>query len=872
MNVQRILRATSTIAEYMRENPGQSIRDIIEAYEEPLTHARLTEEEADEVYAGVMRELLYSDQRDHAEVEDPAVVLNPDPELHVDWYDDWSDANQHACYYWPHLEQFVASELRSKLGDAAAGRIIRSMDLATNSIVRLLENPSRPEFDTKGLVVGFVQSGKTANFTALIAKALDAGYKLVVVLTGTHDILRKQTQQRLDRELTGEVEVEDLTHVDLPASEHRRFLRLTSRDQDFKAGGLSSLETTALYRNPVLCVMKKNPAVMRRFRDWVRRAPDAVRQRVPFLLIDDEADLASVDTNANRPGADPTATNATIREILALFPRSAYVGYTATPFANVLINSGTRDAALRADLYPRNFVVSLPRPEGYFGAEQVFQRPLPNPFVRLVPDSEVAVVRPRGRRQAVLLGIPEYLNRALLSFVLAGSARLKRGQVDKPMTMLVHTSQSQAAHRRLKELLDDAVAGLKSRIADSFERGNLLAELRNRWEEDFMPTSAALQQEFGNPVHEFADIEPYIHEFLDELQLFELNSNSFDDLDYTATPNIKALAVGGNKLSRGLTLEGLMVSYYLRRSTEYDTLLQMGRWFGYRHGFEDLTRVFTSTELASWFWDLATVEDELRDAIKRYEDEGLTPEQMAVRIRAHRTMRVTSPRKFGAGTTVQGTFSGGLVQTIWFPLDEPGILDHNLRVTADFVRGLAQYGRSQEDPGWLARGVPVRTILEYLRAYRFVPRRDQGGPSLDAVELIEYIERQMASGELLNWNVGVKTQAGGRAQAPPAIEVGDLANIIPVSRSRLRNTAYKVGVISDPTDLVADLQLGQTKEDRRSPLLVVYPIWKDSVPLRSGDKLVPLFDGLREKRTVIGVVIDFPRSASEPYDYVAQII
>ena len=211
-----------------------------------------------------------------------------------------------------------------------------------------------------------------------------------------------------------------------------------------------------------------------------------------------------------------------------------------------------------------------------------------------------------------------------------------------------------------------------------------------------------------------------------------------------------------------------MTSYYLRRSTDYDTLLQMGRWFGYRHGFEDLTRIFTSVELAQWFQDLAIVEDELRDAIKRYEDEGLSPVQMAISIRAHRSMRVTSPRKQGAGTVVQSSFSEGLVQTIWFPLDEPTALENNVRAAEGMTRELTRLNLTQVAPGWLARKVPCQIVLDFLRAYTFVPQRETGGQSLDPDQLIEYISRQFAAGELQTWNA-LRTQEESGCVAGPVI-------------------------------------------------------------------------------------------------------
>jgi hypothetical protein len=231
----------------------------------------------------------------------------------------------------------------------------------------------------------------------------------------------------------------------------------------------------------------------------------------------------------------------------------------------------------------------------------------------------------------------------------------------------------------------------------------------------------------------------------------------------------------------------------------------------------------------------------------------------------------------GAGVNVQGSFSKGLVQTIWFPLNEPQTLQHNLDVTNQFIASLS--GRARfTNPGYMANGIDGSEVLAFLRAYHFVPQRTDGGPGLDAEELVAYIERQIIAGELRSWSVAVKSQQDGRRNTPPPIKLGGLPQaIIPVIRNRHSGTEYKVGVISDPPDLVADLPAGTPTDKHRldvrfNPLIVIYPIWQDSRPLRPSRTLVPLFDGIADPRTVIGLAIDFPESRSEPYSYVAQLL
>ena len=694
----------------------------------------------------------FQDARANAEVEDPVVIANR--ERHFEWYDNWLAENQNPNrrYYWNRLADFVGTTFQDRYPPKEAGAIIRSIDLASDAVLRQMESPdpSRRSFQSKGLVVGYVQSGKTANFTAVVAKALDAGYRLVVILTGIHENLRRQTQQRLDCELTGEPDQPDLNHVATHGVTHRQIRRITTRDFDFTPARADSLSVSAEYPNPMLAVMKKNGICMRRFINWARRASDEERFSLPLLLIDDESDLASIDTNYRR-GFDPTPTNECIRTILSLFPRNAYIGYTATPFANVLIDLGTIHEELGRDLYPRNFIVSLPLPQDYFGAERVFARGRDSLYVRIVPDNELPTLVPTSRNlHTIPCGVTGSLEQAVFSFILAGAARIERKQGQEPMTMLVHTTHRQAGHRRMREVLDEFCRSLRARLRDSYEKAGVLDRLRGIWESDFCTTTASLANEFPGLECSFGKVSRHIIDFLEQVQVLELNSRSEDELDYTEHRDLKVIAVGGNQLSRGLTLEGLTISFYLRKTGAYDTLLQMGRWFGYRRGYEDLTRVYTSHELAGWFEDLALVEKELRDDVSRYEDEGLTPADVSVRIRAHRILRVTARNKMGRGQVVRGAFSGRLAQTIWFPLNQPDVLRRNLATGAAFVQDLSTSLEAEAREGaHVLRGVPHEGVLQFLSDYTFDKQRGEAGPSLDSDDMIAYIRRQIKSGELL---------------------------------------------------------------------------------------------------------------------------
>jgi len=603
----------------------------------------------------------------------------------------WLDEmDRQGWYYWPTLRDYL-------LGKGWNGDAVGSLDDETDRILRQLADPQSNAFDIRGLVLGYVQSGKTANFTALIAKAVDVGYRLIVVLSGTDNGLRRQTQIRLNRELVGYADNRPGS-VPLPPA-GKQWHQFTNEEPggDFDSGraNYASLQQPG---PPVLIVMKKNGSRLRRLHAWLEAAPPAVRESLPMLVIDDEADQASVDTRGDRVTAppspddaieDPSIINGLIRQLLLRFDRSAYVAYTATPFANILIPHDNRHhPEFGGDLYPKDFFIALPKREGYYGTEEFYGRldlstgeeRAGMEVVTLVPDEDL-VALDQG-------AYPPGLAAALLDFVLAGAARRQRGQDGEPATMLVHTSS------RIDDqsLLAGQVAENLREVRDAwrYDRASIEPTLRTRWESEFQPRTLAM-----DPARAvgFDAVAPHVGPFLEALRnkVREINSQAGDILDYAAEPGLKVVAVGGNRLSRGLTLEGLLVSYFVRRSPMYDTLLQMARWFGYRGGYADLTRIHTTEGLKTWFHDLATVEHQLREDLAVYERANLTPDQLGMKILAHPAMLVTSRiKQRHAGTIrVRQTYAGTLAQTFKFPFDRPAELaaqaDENLALTRGFL-------------------------------------------------------------------------------------------------------------------------------------------------------------------------------------------
>ena len=763
------------------------------------------------------------------------------------WYFGPNPADRH----WPRLREYLESVKDWQRDDVTA------IGEASDEVVSLLENPRQARFSCRGLVVGHVQSGKTANMTAVIAKALDAGYNTVIVLAGLTNKLRFQTQARLVSDLVerNQLDWHVLTpnHIDgdFRAPPHGGFLAHTDKAQ--------------------IAVIKKNVSPLGQLRAAVRETPRIALARLRILLIDDECDQASV--NSARDELDMTAINQRIRELLAMLPAVSYVGYTATPFANVLINPYRVEGQDLDDLYPRDFITALPVPDGYFGTERLFGLPPADPanlqpeeegldMIRIIPDEEQQLLQPPSRsvREGFQPRMAPSLEAAILYFLACCAARRARGSAASHMTMLVHTSAYVVIHDRLA----GAIAGWKQLShSDLLRRGSEVSQrLEQIWED-----------EQGRLPADITDAPPVgielilanLPEVLDQIEIAIENGSSEDRIDYTGPPRTY-IVVGGSILARGLTLEGLMVSYFLRSSSQYDTLLQMGRWFGYRPRYEDLPRIWMTQELKLRFRGIAAIEGEVRDEIEQYRILGQTPESVAVRIRAIPGMAITGANKMRAARPCAVSFWGTHRQTFRFEHRNAGLLRRNWAAAAELVScAEAQGFRDAELPSKLWRGVPKSSIMRFIETYSVhsshadLARNILGGFLKDA------------DARLDRWNVGVvEPQRSG--VAPKAL--GSVGSIRLVTRARLDDggdTADIKALMSKgdirfdcreqiaPTLSWDELKAARLRSVGQLPLLLLYAIDGESPPQRGGKLRVPL-DAVDD---VLAFGIVFPGSATE---------
>lgn len=845
-----VLRA---IARAMRDGPGMSLQDAVRDISEMGV-------DPEKVTAAAERIEALAAQIQTAQTPRAVVAGN---------IESWYAGPRAEDRNWSALVEILRNQ-------AWRGDAIRKLDDASTKVLAHLPNPhGEGEFHCRGLVLGYVQSGKTTNFTAVIAKAADAGYRFFVVLSGVHDALRQQTQERLNAQLY---------------QPHTEIWNRLTNESDFRP--TDNVDALLANQNQrVLAVVKKNGARLRALKRWLRGARPGLLAACPILIIDDEADQASVNTA--KPDRQASMINRLIRDIVNDSPKAAYVGYTATPFANVLIDPQDYE-----DLYPRDFIVDLPRPEFYIGPEAIFGRePLDfdpdevpddgHDFIRSVPVDELGALRPKGAstRHEFEPEITESLDTALKYFLLSTAARRVRRKGSRHATALVHTSQHVDVHERMAQTIRVYLRQLAARLAQG-DRA-FITELEELWhaEASRVPNTA-----FGLEPVAWEDVLAILPVVAESAEVITDNSRTPKDerLNFDDENPRVIVAVGGNTLSRGLTLEGLSVSFFVRTASAYDTLLQMGRWFGYRSGYADLTRIWMTDEMREWFHHLATVEQEIRFDIERYETEHVKPDELGPRIRTHPKLAITAAAKMQHSRAADASYSGRRLQTILFNHRDRDWLLENLNASRTLLRSAGSATVRTARPGITIVGpVDSDLILQFLAAYRF----HENSRDLNSDLIGNYVRGRRKDGELTHFKIVVM----GRSSRSDYLGDVDIAldnRVGCINRARLKAvggaTYADIKALMSQSDRVIDLGIspeelqsvttrGGVARLRNLPargghgddtgLLLLYPVSKDSRPVRGS---ATTREPLEAVEHVIGVGLVFPETQSRTaaVDYV----
>jgi Z1 domain. len=839
----------------------------------------------------------------------------------IPWLKEFKAERQSEWLFWTRYKRYLAEQKHF------APEVISQLDDLTDRILDKLFNPQRDDviINKKGLVVGQVQSGKTANYTGLICKAADAGFNLIIILAGIHNNLRSQTQTRIDEGFLG-FDTQNTRAYDM-----NRTIRIgvglipgfdnaiansytTSTERgDFTKQAANTAGFNFNNPQPIILVIKKNVSVLKRLYSWLKsQSTHDIIANKSLLLIDDEADNASINTS--RDGDDPTAINKNICKIIKLFNRSAYVGYTATPFANIFIPLD------KDDLFPKDFIINLPAPDNYIGPEKVFgtsTNPDGNedllPIVFPVTDSDTFV--PAGHKRddpkPTIDDIPESLKTAIKCFIITCAIRIARGQENKHNSMLIHVSRFQAWQNHLKIIIDRLFKYYKSEIEANDP--TIMEEFRQIFEEDtpnYRSYCSITREIMNSPVlsrvdnrmrlHTWNEIKPLLYRAVQKIEVKSINGTSGDSLTYYENEKngISVIAIGGDKLSRGLTLEGLSVSYFLRASKMYDTLMQMGRWFGYRPGYVDLCRLFTSNELNEWYRHITLASDELREEFRYLAESGGTPENYALKVRTHPgQLQITSISKMRHTRNIQVSWAGRLVET--YQLLQNSISKrNNLAVTDSLLSELGTPDRIKSDYLWT--GVSSDIICDYLS--RFQLPESLTKVNLDLI--CDYIRELNEVGELISWNIalmsknvdkntcvhtfsnGVQVGCFIRRQAKdaqnsktyyirknhivgnPTDEFIDLpANMLSDALDETRDRKFKAGE-EWKHDYPSPQLVRQEFRSKQTPLLMIYPL---NPAFSNVSGLTDTTTDTKNDEPFIGFAIAFPHSdTNKAVSYVAN--
>lgn len=576
---------------------------------------------------------------------------------HVKWFYDAKKGMQ--LKYWERYKNYLLQDKHF------APNVVKTMDDVSDDLTDLLGNPSQNvRFQRRGLIIGDVQSGKTANYTGLICKAADAGYRVVVLLTGTIEKLRQQTQARLDEGFIGMDSngmVNKKEDVYIGVGKHDSTLHpvvFTSKNDDFNTKVANNLGITLNTLNePVLFVIKKNVTVLKKLNQWLRvfNIQEGQTQiNTSLLMVDDEADNASI--NVNPEDSDPTAINYQIRNMLSLFQKASYVGFTATPFANIFINPNTNEEMENEDLFPKDYIYSLDAPSNYIGARNIFgEEGEYKNIIEIIKDGELFFPLSHKIDYKVNELAPSLIV-AINEFFIANAIRDLRGDKNAHRSMIVNASRFVNVQRQFGELITNYVDEVKNSVRlysklpfDDAVKDKNISGIYNTYID-----------KYRNVNYSWEDIQRVLNDAICNIEIAVVNGKSYKTLDYEAnTENgLRVIVIGGMGLSRGLTLEGLVISYFYRNSKMYDTLMQMGRWFGYRKNYEDLCRVWMDEQNKEWYQNISDSTDELRRDIKRMRELDKTPLEFGLRVRNDITsLLVTARNKMRTAQNVERVIS-----------------------------------------------------------------------------------------------------------------------------------------------------------------------------------------------------------------------
>lgn len=837
-----------------------------------------------------------------------------------DWYSKLADKNG---WFWNRYKDYLR-----RTGDLDPASISK---LENDTLIKLMNCLGDPNAKIKGkslrrgLVIGDVQSGKTATYTGLICKAADAGYKVVILLTGITETLRQQTQERIEEGIlgytirthgSGKNKFKSSTRVGVGLDNKEfRASAFTSYEDDFKGDVDQVTMSLKSHDSLVLFVVKKNVSVLNKLYKWLLdynkdMLDDLIH--APMLLIDDEADNASINTNKDK--LDPTKTNKVIRQICDSFTNATYVGFTATPFANVFIDPDTTEEMKNSDLFPAHFIYVLPTPSSYIGAKEIFYpqgrchgsvkyiTDIIEPTKEELKDDPDKDSRPLYyKHQKEWHGsLPESLKDSIRCFYLANAIRDLKGDASQARTMMINVSRFVKVHRHISDWVQSLYSTDLNEIITNFED----EYLNNKGNSLFEKLATLFDKHFahcGVP-KESVLIRSVLKTAIEPIQVVVVNSKKDSGkLDYKLNPSLRAIAIGGLSLSRGLTLKGLLISYFYRNTATFDVLMQMGRWFGYRHGYEDIFQIWTSHESAEWYMDISIATEELKEDIHKMFDDKLTPREFGIKVRdISEDLQITSANKmrnaFNHSETI--VFWGSLFETPYSNLIVKNNSD-NISVTKKFLQKLEDDGYHHSQIGLFGSVKIEKVPFNYISTLLSELKISLKNMKFDTEHIIEFISDE-CDNKLKEWDVNIFAGDG-----KTDLKLTSEYSINPMERTlhlKGNHIAFtNKAVLGSPTDgkfSLNEAQIEQAKkdyfqeegkvpsqypaatwfkyvEDRRPCLLIYFVVPKDVDPSKidpnNPRELETIKDRLIEYKNELGdnpmvaYGVGFPKNGDQSY-------
>ncbi len=659
-------------------------------------------------------------------------------------------------YYWNRLRKYYLET------GILPSHVIATLDSDTDEILDQCGNPKDENYGAvRGMVMGNVQSGKTTNYSALICKAADAGYRVIILLAGITNSLRSQTQERLDETFIGKVSMFGaVAQQSLPIQNYATTRRIpsygTTRVADFSSGKDGIYFGLSGHQEPMIFITKKNKAILERLAHWIEKQGETGGYDLPLLLIDDEADNASINT-VNDPKRT-TAINGVIRQILSRFPRSSYVGYTATPFANIFIDPETTEEMETDDLFPSNFIKALDPPTNYAGSRRIFREggDLREGMVRIIDDYRVLLPLKHKSGDNVA-DIPETLRHAIRVFCITRAIRVLQGKGKAHCSMMINVSRFNAIQDQVLGHVYEYLAEIKDAIAvhASLPPNEISDEIMEELE-------ASFTKEFVDSRLDWLELLGVLNEGVQSIEVRTVNMRG-GKLDYSLHKfdGLHVIAIGGLALSRGLTLEGLTVSYLLRNATASDTLMQMARWFGYRTGYEEYCRLYLPQMSFDHYEFVDEATEELRSEIKRMQAARRTPRDFGLKVRqSPLAIRVTAANKMRTAEKLKIAQDYSARHIEGFALVNDQVFSSNQRNAAEqFLSALGDH--IEKGKGFLRWSAGGRDVLNLLREFRFVDHPDLSVIS-DTSLFGDYVQDRVAD-ELAEWDVVLPMRQSGES-------------------------------------------------------------------------------------------------------------